>query len=140
MEAEVRRREEEDDDDNNEDDRCPQAGQEAEEEALHLAKRRKVLCSEFAAITSSDSAIARRFLAGNDWHMEVGPGVASAAGGCPGGGLFPAICLCVSEGAERLFRAAAGEGGGGGGGRRGAAGRRGARQLVGDPRGWEGGG
>ncbi|XP_063182467.1 tyrosyl-DNA phosphodiesterase 2 [Chroicocephalus ridibundus] len=70
MEAEVRRREEEDDDDNNEDDRCPQAGQEAEEEALHLAKRRKVLCSEFAAITSSDSAIARRFLAGNDWHME----------------------------------------------------------------------
>ncbi|NXV28699.1 TYDP2 phosphodiesterase, partial [Rissa tridactyla] len=58
------------DDDNNEDDRCPQAGQEAEEEALHLAKRRKVLCSEFAAITSSDSAIARRFLAGNDWHME----------------------------------------------------------------------
>ncbi|XP_009087803.1 tyrosyl-DNA phosphodiesterase 2 isoform X1 [Serinus canaria] len=40
------------------------------EEALHVAKRRKVLCSEFAAITSSDEAVARRFLAGSDWHME----------------------------------------------------------------------
>ncbi|NWW86702.1 TYDP2 phosphodiesterase, partial [Rhynochetos jubatus] len=39
-------------------------------EALHLAKRRKVLCSEFAAITSSDAAVARGFLAGNDWHMQ----------------------------------------------------------------------
>ncbi|NWX71187.1 TYDP2 phosphodiesterase, partial [Alca torda] len=62
-----RRREEED---GNEEDRCPQAGQEVEEEALHLAKRRKVLCSEFAVVTSSDAAVARRFLAGNDWHME----------------------------------------------------------------------
>ncbi|NXW32004.1 TYDP2 phosphodiesterase, partial [Phaetusa simplex] len=70
MEAEVRRREEEEEeeDGDNEEDRCPQAGQEAE--ALHLAKRRKVLCSEFSAITSSDAAVARRFLAGNDWHME----------------------------------------------------------------------
>ncbi|KFR04081.1 Tyrosyl-DNA phosphodiesterase 2, partial [Nipponia nippon] len=41
-----------------------------DEEALHLAKRRKLLCSEFAAITSSDAAVARSFLAGNDWHME----------------------------------------------------------------------
>ncbi|NWV79629.1 TYDP2 phosphodiesterase, partial [Dasyornis broadbenti] len=41
-----------------------------DEEALHVAKRRKVLCSEFAAITSSDAAVARRFLAGSDWHME----------------------------------------------------------------------
>ncbi|NWU80967.1 TYDP2 phosphodiesterase, partial [Onychorhynchus coronatus] len=41
-----------------------------EEEALHVAKRRKVLCSEFAAITSSDVAVARSFLAGSDWHME----------------------------------------------------------------------
>ncbi|NWU49103.1 TYDP2 phosphodiesterase, partial [Dromas ardeola] len=63
---------EEEDEDDNEEDRCPQAGQEAEEEeeALHFAKRRKVLCSEFAVITSSDVAVARRFLAGNDWHME----------------------------------------------------------------------
>ncbi|NXO91213.1 TYDP2 phosphodiesterase, partial [Certhia brachydactyla] len=41
-----------------------------DEEALQVAKRRKVLCSEFAAITSSDTAVARRFLAGGDWHME----------------------------------------------------------------------
>ncbi|NWU00292.1 TYDP2 phosphodiesterase, partial [Urocynchramus pylzowi] len=44
--------------------------EEEDEEALHVAKRRKVLCSEFAAITSSDEAVARRFLAGSDWHME----------------------------------------------------------------------
>ncbi|XP_064299205.1 tyrosyl-DNA phosphodiesterase 2 isoform X2 [Phalacrocorax carbo] len=55
---------------------CPPAGEPlpaAEEEeaaALHLAKRRRVLCSEFAAITSSDAAVARTFLAGNDWHMQ----------------------------------------------------------------------
>ncbi|NXA09997.1 TYDP2 phosphodiesterase, partial [Sapayoa aenigma] len=41
-----------------------------DEESLHVAKRRKVLCSEFAAITSSDEAVARSFLAGSDWHME----------------------------------------------------------------------
>ncbi|NXN81388.1 TYDP2 phosphodiesterase, partial [Bombycilla garrulus] len=41
-----------------------------DEEALHVAKRRKVMCSEFAAITNSDAAVARRFLAGSDWHME----------------------------------------------------------------------
>uniref|UniRef100_A0A8C4UU22 Tyrosyl-DNA phosphodiesterase 2 n=1 Tax=Falco tinnunculus TaxID=100819 RepID=A0A8C4UU22_FALTI len=44
--------------------------EEEEEEVLHQAKRRKVLCSEFAAITSSDAAVARSFLAGNGWHME----------------------------------------------------------------------
>lgn len=136
MEAAVRQREE----DHNEEDRCPQAGQEEEEEegdeeeALHLAKRRKVMCSEFAAITSSDAAVARRFLADNDWQIQVGLGAAAGGRtrGCPGGGggPFPDICLCVSEGAECLFRAAAGEGGGGG-----AAGWHGARHLVGDPRG-----
>ncbi|NXQ52486.1 TYDP2 phosphodiesterase, partial [Anthoscopus minutus] len=41
-----------------------------DEEALHIAKRRKVLCSQFAAITNSDAAVARRFLAGSDWRME----------------------------------------------------------------------
>ncbi|NWU41890.1 TYDP2 phosphodiesterase, partial [Hylia prasina] len=41
-----------------------------EEEALHAAKKRKELCSEFAAITTSDAAVARRFLAASDWHME----------------------------------------------------------------------
>ncbi|NXU53524.1 TYDP2 phosphodiesterase, partial [Turnix velox] len=60
--------EENDNNNNNEEDRCPQAGR--EEETLHLAKRRKLLCSEFATITSSDSVVARRFLAGNNWHME----------------------------------------------------------------------
>ncbi|XP_050171835.1 tyrosyl-DNA phosphodiesterase 2 [Myiozetetes cayanensis] len=44
--------------------------EEKDEEALHVAKRRKVLCSEFAAITSSHVAVARSFLAGSDWHME----------------------------------------------------------------------
>ncbi|NXH17950.1 TYDP2 phosphodiesterase, partial [Bucco capensis] len=43
---------------------------EEDEEDLHLAKRRKMLCSEFAAITSSDAEVARSFLVGNDWHME----------------------------------------------------------------------
>lgn len=53
-----------------------------EEEALHVAKRRKELCSEFAAITRSDAAVASRFLAGSDWHMEVRPGPAGPWG-CP---------------------------------------------------------
>ncbi|XP_027534478.1 tyrosyl-DNA phosphodiesterase 2 [Neopelma chrysocephalum] len=49
----------------------PAAREEGEdEEELHVAKRRKVLCSEFAAITSSDVAVAHSFLAGSDWHME----------------------------------------------------------------------
>ncbi|NWR87861.1 TYDP2 phosphodiesterase, partial [Furnarius figulus] len=41
-----------------------------EEEEAHVAKRRKVLCAEFAAITSSDAAVAHRFLSGSSWHME----------------------------------------------------------------------
>ncbi|NWS70187.1 TYDP2 phosphodiesterase, partial [Crotophaga sulcirostris] len=75
-------------------DQCPQAGtlsppaqeeekeEEEEEEGLHLAKRRRVLCSEFASITTSDEAVARRFLAGSGWHMQVPPG--AAWGGCSG--------------------------------------------------------
>lgn len=64
------------------------------EEALHVAKRRKVLCSEFAAITSSDEAVARRFLAGSDWHMEVRPGPAGPRG-CPAAAprCQPALCF-----------------------------------------------
>ncbi|NWX04529.1 TYDP2 phosphodiesterase, partial [Caloenas nicobarica] len=59
--------------------RCPQAGREPplpaekkkkEEDELHLAKRRKVLCSEFAAVTGSDAAVARSFLADNEWHLQ----------------------------------------------------------------------
>ncbi|XP_026697215.1 tyrosyl-DNA phosphodiesterase 2 [Athene cunicularia] len=78
--AEGQRREESD-----EAARSPQAGEplpaaaEEDEEALHLAKRRRVLCSEFAAITSSDEAVARSFLAGNDWHMQVRPGAAAGS-------------------------------------------------------------
>ncbi|NXR08240.1 TYDP2 phosphodiesterase, partial [Semnornis frantzii] len=37
---------------------------------LHLAKRRKVLCGEFVAITCSDTVVAQSFLAGNDWHLQ----------------------------------------------------------------------
>ncbi|NXG42714.1 TYDP2 phosphodiesterase, partial [Psilopogon haemacephalus] len=44
--------------------------QQEEEESLHLAKRRKVLCGEFVAITCSDTVVAQSFLAGNDWHLE----------------------------------------------------------------------
>ncbi|XP_065686762.1 tyrosyl-DNA phosphodiesterase 2 [Patagioenas fasciata] len=73
MEAVVMGRREED-----KEGRCPQAGREPplpaekekEEDELHLAKRRKVLCSEFAAITSSDAGVARSFLADNDWHLQ----------------------------------------------------------------------
>ncbi|NWQ79481.1 TYDP2 phosphodiesterase, partial [Columbina picui] len=74
------RREEED-----KEGRCPQAGREPplpaekekEEDDLHLAKRRKVLCSEFAAITSSDAAVAGSFLADNDWNLQVRPEAAA---------------------------------------------------------------
>ncbi|NXK79881.1 TYDP2 phosphodiesterase, partial [Amazona guildingii] len=41
-----------------------------EEEESPVAKRRRVLCSEFTSITSSDSEVARSFLASNDWHIE----------------------------------------------------------------------
>lgn len=57
--------------------RSPRAGRGEEDEELRLAKRRKVLCSEFAAVTSSDEAVASGFLASSGWHLEVGP----AAGG-----------------------------------------------------------
>ncbi|NXS53910.1 TYDP2 phosphodiesterase, partial [Brachypteracias leptosomus] len=57
--------EEENNNNNNNDD------DEEGEEASHLAKRRKVLCSEFSAITGSDAAVARSFLADSDWHMQM---------------------------------------------------------------------
>ncbi|CAM4507921.1 unnamed protein product [Lepidochelys olivacea] len=41
-----------------------------EEAAQPLAKRRKLLCAEFASITGSDLALARCCLADNDWHMQ----------------------------------------------------------------------
>ncbi|NXD67154.1 TYDP2 phosphodiesterase, partial [Eolophus roseicapillus] len=60
--------------------RCPQVREpvaeeeqqkeKEKEEESPLAKRRRVLCSEFTAITSSDAAVARSFLASNDWHIE----------------------------------------------------------------------
>lgn len=72
--------------------RSPRAGrgeeEEDEDEELRLAKRRKVLCSEFAAITSSDEAVASGFLAGSGWHLEVGP----AAGGGGRGERPPFPC------------------------------------------------
>ncbi|XP_033916153.1 tyrosyl-DNA phosphodiesterase 2 [Melopsittacus undulatus] len=43
---------------------------EEKEEESPLAKRRRVLCSEFTAITSRDAAVARSFLASHDWHIE----------------------------------------------------------------------
>ncbi|XP_043364228.1 tyrosyl-DNA phosphodiesterase 2 isoform X1 [Dermochelys coriacea] len=42
----------------------------AELEALPLVKRRKLLCAEFASITSSDLALASCYLADSDWHMQ----------------------------------------------------------------------
>ncbi|XP_042665094.1 tyrosyl-DNA phosphodiesterase 2 [Centrocercus urophasianus] len=50
--------------------RSPRAGRGEEDEELRLAKRRKVLCSEFAAVTSSDEAVASGFLASSGWHLE----------------------------------------------------------------------
>ena len=102
--------------------RSPRAGrgEEEEDEELRVAKRRKVLCSEFAAVTSSDEEVASGFLAGNGWHLEVGP----AAGGEGSGRHSSTLCLCVSESAGRLLRGA---------NERAAGGRRGlggARQLV----------
>ncbi|CAM4508115.1 unnamed protein product [Lepidochelys olivacea] len=44
--------------------------EEEEEAAQPLAKRRKLLCAEFASITGSDLALARCCLADNDWHMQ----------------------------------------------------------------------
>ncbi|KAM9285927.1 tyrosyl-DNA phosphodiesterase 2 [Cariama cristata] len=115
--AERRRREEEE----AEAVRCSPAGEplpaegedeEDEEEALHLAKRRKVLCSEFAAITSSDAAVARSFLADNDWHMERAlnayfePPLAkeeeeeAAAGGVPPASAVPGSCIDLTADAS----------------------------------------
>ncbi|XP_074755429.1 tyrosyl-DNA phosphodiesterase 2 [Athene noctua] len=89
--------------------RSPQAGEplpaeeEEGEEALHLAKRRRVLCSEFAAITSSDEAVARSFLAGNDWHLQRALNAyfepplekeeEKAAGGVPAARAGPGTCI-----------------------------------------------
>ncbi|NXN12057.1 TYDP2 phosphodiesterase, partial [Indicator maculatus] len=78
--------------------RCPQAGeslpaeeqqQEEDEESLHLAKRRKVLCSEFVAITCSDTVVAESFLAGNDWQLQVCPGA--------GPGAAPGLCIDLTD-------------------------------------------
>ncbi|NXF65118.1 TYDP2 phosphodiesterase, partial [Ciccaba nigrolineata] len=81
----------------------PAEEEEEDEEALHLAKRRKVLCSEFAAITSSDAAVARSFLAGNDWHMQRALNAyfesplekeeEKAAGGVPAACAGPGSCI-----------------------------------------------
>lgn len=84
--------------------RSPRAGrgeeEEDEDEELRLAKRRKVLCSEFAAITSSDEAVASGFLAGSGWHLEraldayfeapMNEQAAAAAGGSSAG---PGSCI-----------------------------------------------
>ncbi|NXX74809.1 TYDP2 phosphodiesterase, partial [Urocolius indicus] len=40
------------------------------EEAFPVAKRRKVLCSEFASITGSDAAVALTFLSDSGWHVQ----------------------------------------------------------------------
>ncbi|OXB66145.1 hypothetical protein ASZ78_004004 [Callipepla squamata] len=49
-----------------------------EDEALRLAKRRKVLCSEFVAVAGGDEAVASGFLEGSGWRLE-GSSEASAA-------------------------------------------------------------
>lgn len=71
-----------------------QEDEEEEEEALHVAKRRKELCSEFAAITHSGAAAASRFLADSGWHMEVRP-EPGAPRGCPAAAppCQPTLCF-----------------------------------------------
>lgn len=92
------------------------------------AKRRRLLCVEFASVASCDAAVAQCYLAENDWEMEVRarrrcscprPGRRSAA-------ASPALCLCFSESVELLLRASSG------GKRRGEPARnaRGARALC----------
>ncbi|NXG68280.1 TYDP2 phosphodiesterase, partial [Baryphthengus martii] len=85
--------------------RSPQAAEEAEEEEeLHLAKRRKVLCSEFTAITSSDAAVACTFLADNDWHLQRAlnayfepPMEEEAADGVPPAHGDPGSCIDLTD-------------------------------------------
>lgn len=48
----------------------PRPQEEEAAAALPPEKRRKLLCAEFASITSSDLALARCCLADNDWHMQ----------------------------------------------------------------------
>lgn len=52
----------------------PPEVKEEEKQRSELEERRKILCSEFAAITSSDMAVAQCYLAENDWDMQVSPG------------------------------------------------------------------
>lgn len=104
-------------------------GEEAvQEETEPEAKRRRLLCTEFASVASCDAAVAQGYLAENNWEMEV-----RARRGCsrprPGrrvAAACPVLCLCFSEGVELLLRA------GRGGQRRGKPARspRGARALV----------
>nr|XP_023420494.1 tyrosyl-DNA phosphodiesterase 2 isoform X2 [Cavia porcellus] len=47
------------------------SGQEAaQEEAEPEAKRRRLLCVEFASVASCDAAVAQGYLAENNWEME----------------------------------------------------------------------
>ncbi|NXA33936.1 TYDP2 phosphodiesterase, partial [Eudromia elegans] len=65
-----------------EEDEADEADEEGER-AAGRAKRRRGLCSQFAAITGSEEALARRYLARHGWELQVraGPGRAARRGG-----------------------------------------------------------
>lgn len=99
----------------------------APDEGEPEGKRRRLLCEDFASVARCDAGVAQCYLAENDWEMEVRLAASASAPRL----ALPrrprcSLCLCLSESAELLLRAA------GGGERRGGPPRGGvaARGLV----------
>lgn len=79
---------------------------ESEEEEPE-AKRRRLQCVDFAAVASCDVAVAQCYLAENDWEMEVRPACLPPPRPASRSAR-PTVCLCFSEGAGLVLRAAGG--------------------------------
>lgn len=82
------------------------------DEGEPLEEKRQLLLEEFAAVASCDASVAGRYLAENNWEMEVRALFLLRC--CPGAARAREahVCVSFSEGAERLLRAAGGGGGG----------------------------
>lgn len=79
------------------------------EEGEPEAKKRRLLCVEFASVARCDSAVAQCYLAENDWEMEVGFAPLSPLYISAREAPRSHRCVCFSESAELVLRAASGE-------------------------------